>query len=114
MATFSFIQWLVEWIESQSHFTFEWDLGNQTKNLNKHGITLEEAESVFSLPEAIRVLGVQISPHVNEPRYGILGITERLQHVFVCFTIRSSEVRIIHIRAMNKKERRLYAELCKE
>jgi uncharacterized protein len=114
MASFKFIQWLVEWIENQAYFAFEWDLGNRTKNIVKHEITIKEAESVFEQIEAIRILGEQTSPKVNEPRYGILGLTSDLKHVFVCFTIRGSGIRIIHIRKMNKKERRLYAELCKE
>jgi uncharacterized DUF497 family protein len=101
-------------MECQSHFAFEWDFGNRTKNLVKHGITVQEAESVFEQPEAIRVLGEQISPASNEPRYGILGLTGDLKHVFVCFTIRGAGIRIVHIRHMNRKERRLYAELCKE
>lgn len=114
MAAFRFIQWLLEWIENQPYFAFEWDLGNRTKNFIKHEITIDEAESVFGQIEAIRVLGEQVSPKVNEPRYGILGLTDSLKHVFVCFTIRGSGIRIIHIRKMNKKERRLYVELCKE
>jgi uncharacterized protein len=104
----------VDWIESQSYFSFEWDLGNRTKNFIKHGITTRQAESVFEQPEAIRVLGEQVSPNENEPRYGILGLTNDLEHVFVCFTIRGAGIRIVHIRRMNRKERRLYAELCKE
>jgi len=114
MASFRFIQWLVEWFENQTQFSFEWDLGNLTKNLKKHGITREEAESVFEQIEAIRALGEQISPKASEPRYGILGLTGDLKPVFVCFTIRGSGIRIIHIRRMNRKERRVYAELCKE
>lgn len=114
MAAFLFIQWLVEWIENQSHFSFEWDDGNRTKNLLKHGVTIQEAESVFEQVEAIRALGQQASPLVNEPRYGILGLTSSLEHVFICFTIRGSGIRIKHIRKMNRKERKLYAELCKE
>lgn len=114
MASFRFIQWLVDWIDNQAKFAFEWDLGNRTKNYIKHGITVTEAESVFEQVEAIRALGEQISPKINEPRYGILGLTNDLVHVFVCFTIRGSGIRIIHIRKMNKKERRLYVELCKE
>lgn len=114
MATFKFVHWPIDWIENQPFFAFEWDLGNRTKNFVKHGITIEEAESVFEQIEAIRVLGEQISPKANEPRYGILGLTATLEHVFVCFTIRGSGIRIIHIRKMNKKERNLYAELCKE
>lgn len=114
MASFRFIQWLIDWIENQGCFTFEWDLGNLAKNLKKHGISWEEAESVFEQQEAIRVLGEQSSPKANEPRYGLLGLTSELKPVFVCFTIRGSEIRIIHIRKMNRRERRFYAELCKE
>jgi len=114
MATFKFVQWLVDWIENQTHFAFEWDLGNRTKNFVKHGITVKEAESVFKEVEAIRALGEQISPKANEPRYAILGLTGEFKHVFVCFTIRGSGIRVINIRKMNKKERRLYADLCKK
>lgn len=98
MVTFKFIYWLVDWIENQTLFSFEWDNGNKTKNYIKHGITIKEAESVFEQPEAIRVLGEQVQPKVNEPRYGILGLTDEFKHVFVCFTIRGSGIRIIHIR----------------
>lgn len=68
MASFRFIQWLVDWIEGQAYFAFEWDLGNRTKNFIKHGITIQQAETVFEQPEAIRVLGEQVSPSVKEPR----------------------------------------------
>lgn len=104
----------MDWIENQTAFAFDWDLGNLTKNVKKHQITQEEAESVFDQVEAIRVLGEQVTPPANEPRYGILGLTGDLKPVFVCFTIRGTGVRIIHIRRMKKKERKLYAELCKE
>ena len=114
MAVFRFVQWLMIWMEDQNNFTFEWDLGNLTKNLIKHGTTCAEAESVFTQLEAIRVLGEQVSPKIDEPRYGILGLTNELKPVFVCFTLRGSGIGIIHIRGMNRKERKLYAELCKE
>jgi uncharacterized DUF497 family protein len=114
MASFRFIQWMIDWFENQTAFAFEWDLGNLTKNLKKHGVSREEAESVFEQVEAIRVLGEQIRPKCAEPRYGILGLTSEMKPVFVCFTIRGAGIRIIHIRRMNKKERRFYAELCKE
>jgi uncharacterized DUF497 family protein len=114
MASFRFTQWLLEWFEHQNQFAFEWDLGNLTKNFRKHGISQAEAESVFGQIEAIRVLGEQISPTANEQRYGILGLTDELKPVFVCFTIRGTGIRIIHIRPMNKKERKLYAELCEK
>lgn len=59
-------------------------------------------------------LGEQVSPQVDEPRYGILGVTTELKHVFVCFTIRQARIRVIHIRKMNKKERSFYEKLRKE
>jgi uncharacterized DUF497 family protein len=114
MATFRFIQWLMDWIENQTHFAFDWDLGNRTKNFIKHEITVSEAESVFEQIEAIRILGEQVTPKVNEPRYGLLGLTSDLKHVFIWFTVRGTGIRIINARKMNKKERRLYAQLCKE
>ena len=53
-------------------------------------------------------------PQTPEPRFGVLGVTKAGRHLFICFTIRSSGLRIISIREMNRKERKLYAELCKE
>ena len=55
-----------------------------------------------------------MTPKVNEPRYGILGLTKQLKPVFMCFTIRGVGIRVIHIRTMNQKEKKLYAELCQK
>lgn len=114
MAKFEFIEWLVDWILEQGEFAFHWDIGNKTKSVQKHGITCEEAESVFQQIESIRVLGEQISPEVDEPRYGILGLTTTGKFIFLSFTMRGTGIRIISVREMNKKERTLYAELCEE
>ena len=114
MAAFKLVEWLIDWILSQPKFAFDWDSGNTTKNLEKHKISCEEAESVFEQAEAIRVLGEQVTPKVNEPRYGILGLTRELKLVFICFTMRGNGIRIIHIRKMNKKERKFYGELCQK
>lgn len=114
MARFQFIEWLIEWLESQQGFSFEWDAGNSTKSLHKHGVSSDEAESVFYQPETIRVLGEQISPKVNEPRYGLFGLTITGRPVLVCFTLRGSGVRIISVRELNKKERLVYDNLCQE
>ena len=112
MAKFRFIQWLVEWLLSQENFQFEWDYGNRTKSQQKHKVTIEEIEEVFSMAEAIRALGEQLSPVVAEPRFGILGVTRKGRHLFICFTLRGAGIRVISSRDMNQKERKLYAELC--
>jgi uncharacterized DUF497 family protein len=114
LAKFRFIEWLIDWLEKQRSFAFEWDFGNTTKSLFKHGISCEEAESVFFQPETIRILGEQVSPPVNEPRYGLFGLTIKGRPVFVCFTLRGSGVRIISIRELNRKEKQVYADLCQK
>ncbi len=65
MAKFRFIEWLIDWFWEQDVFTFEWDEGNRTKSLEKHGITCEEAESVFDQLETIRALGEQTQELMN-------------------------------------------------
>jgi uncharacterized DUF497 family protein len=77
-------------------------------------VTNEEAESVFYQPEMIRVLGEQVSPIADEPRYGLFGLTITGKPVFVCFTLRGSGLRIISVRELNKKELVIYDELRKE
>jgi hypothetical protein len=39
MAKWDFVEWLLLWILETSHFEFEWDIGNQSKNEEKHGTT---------------------------------------------------------------------------
>ena len=114
MAKFKFIEWLVDWFLEQGEFAFDWDDGNKIKSIQKHGITCEEAESVFQQIESIRVLGEQICPASDEPRYGILGLTTTGKFVFLSFTMRGTGIRVISVREMNRKERLLYAELCEE
>lgn len=111
-AKFRFMQWLAEWLLSQENFRFEWDHANQTKSHQKHKVTSDEIEEVFSMAEAIRALGEQSSPVVQEPRFGILGVTKKGRHLFICFTLRGTGVRVISAREMSQKERKLYVELC--
>ena len=66
------------------------------------------------MSDALRALGEQVSPETDEPRFGVLGITKLGRHLFVCFTLRATGIRIISARDMNRTERILYAELCKE
>ena len=42
MAKWDFVEWLFLWILETSHFEFEWDIGNQSKNEEMHGITSTE------------------------------------------------------------------------
>ena len=47
MAKFRFAQWLWDWLFAVQSFSFEWDAGNSTKSIQKHGVSCREAEEVF-------------------------------------------------------------------
>lgn len=80
---------------------FEWDKGNEEKNLLSHNVTKDEAEEVFfDDPSVLRV---------QRDLYYIYGITRGGRHLYGVFLLKSGRVvRIISIRDMERKERRLY------
>jgi hypothetical protein len=87
---------------------FEWDEGNSQKNWAKHGVSRSECEQVFfNLPFV--VADDQKHSHY-EPRFYMLGQTDRGRKLFVVFTIRGSLIRVISARDMNSTERRIYDE----
>ena len=53
MGQFQFVLWLAYWYLQEDSFDFEWDHGNYTKSQVKHGVAVEEVESVFELRLAI-------------------------------------------------------------
>jgi uncharacterized DUF497 family protein len=109
MAQWEFVEWLLFWILETSHFEFEWDKGNSTKSLTKHGISSDEIEAVFRSSLALP-LGVQTSPIVPEQRLGIVGPTLGGRLLQVAFVLREGRVRPISARPANLKEKRKYEE----
>jgi len=85
---------------------FQWDEGNLLKNWEKHGVTHLEAEQVFFNEPLIVEDDVMHSQ--DEPRWYGLGRTDAKRFLMVVFTIRSTEIRVISARDMNRKERRVY------
>ena len=113
MAQWEFVEWLMFWILETSYFEFEWDKGNQSKNKEKHGITIEEIEAVFRSGAALP-LGIQISPAVSEQRLGVVGPTLNGKLLHVAFTLREGKVRPISSRSANPKERKQYEEILRK
>ena len=85
---------------------FQWNEGNLLKNWEKHGVTHLEAEQVFFNEPLIVEDDVKHSQ--DEPRWYGLGSTDAKRMLMVVFTIRSTEIRVISARDMNRKERRVY------
>lgn len=85
---------------------FEWDQGNQNKNLLLHQVTDEECEEVF-FDVKKRILKDTI--HSNtEDRYILIGQTKMQRVLFIVFTTRNNKIRVISARDLNQRERRLY------
>lgn len=112
MAQFTFILWLAYWYLQAEGFEFQWDQGNSTKSVIKHGITTEEVESVLTLKLAVPI-GRQVSPTVDEERLCLVGPSQKGQMLSIVFTLRDGRVRPISSRIANRKERRLYEEIRK-
>lgn len=113
MAQWEFVEWLLFWIKETSHFEFEWDKGNRSKNATKHKISVEEIEAVFRSGLALP-LGIQIQPPVSEQRLGLVGPTLSGRMLQVAFTLREGRVRVISARPAHKKERKQYEEILRQ
>lgn len=85
---------------------FQWDQSNVKKNWDKHSVLFTECEEVFFNEPLI------IAPHYassqGEPRFVVLGRTDLGRHLFIAFTIRDEQIRVISARDMSRKERRHY------
>jgi len=87
---------------------FEWDPEKNEVNIKKHGISFEEAESVFEDEMAITIYDVKHSG--DEDRFIIIGISRKLRELTVCHCCRNSDeaIRIISAWRATKKESELY------
>ena len=87
---------------------FEWDEGNRAKNWTKHRVLWQECEDVF-FNEPLFILP-DIKHSDKEERYHALGHTNKDRLLFVSFTIRKGNIRVISAREMSRKERNIYNE----
>lgn len=113
MAQWEFVEWLFLWLLNNSVFEFEWDKGNRTKSEQKHGVSVDEVESIFVLKKAMP-LGIQVSPPCNESRFGVIGTSLEGRVLHVAFTLRTGKVRVISARPAHKKERLLYEKILRQ
>jgi uncharacterized protein len=104
---------LWDWLFALPSFSFDWDEGNSTKSIQKHGVSCREAEEVF-LERRFIPLGEQYQPQPPEARYGVLGETHERKLLFVAFTLRNQRIRVISARPMNERERKFYGSLREE
>ena len=87
---------------------FEWDPDKEAANRRKHGVSFEEARTAFGDPLAVTADDWEHSE--IEPRYLLLGRSERGRLLMVAHTERGDRVRIISARPATPRERKSYEE----
>lgn len=85
---------------------FEWDAKKAKRNLTKHGISFEEASTVFGDPLSLIIEDFLNS--INEERYAILGHSRQGRFLVVIYTAWNDKIRIISARTAIKREREIY------
>jgi hypothetical protein len=87
---------------------FEWDAAKSKENLKKHGVSFEEAQTIFLDENAVRFFDPDHSQ--DEDRFIMLGMSFRLRVLVVCHCFRSGDsiIRIVSARKADKQEARDY------
>jgi len=91
-----------------SDIRFEWDESKSLKNKRKHGVSFDEAQTVFLDENAIRYDDPDHSE--DEDRLIMLGMSFKLRVLLVCHCYRLDDkaIRIVSARKANKKEAAVY------
>lgn len=85
---------------------FDWDGQKARSNLAKHGVSFDEAKTVFEDPFAITILDPDHSD--KEMRFIDLGYSQNNRLLIVVYTERNDTIRIISSREADKNERKQY------
>lgn len=87
---------------------FEWDPKKAERNLKKHGVTFQEAATVFGDPLAMTFQDPDHS--IEEERQLTFGQSLRRRLIVVSHTKRGDRTRIVNARLMDRNERVIYEE----
>ncbi|EPC02476.1 hypothetical protein L861_08920 [Litchfieldella anticariensis FP35 = DSM 16096] len=87
--------------------TFVWNDAKASGNLNKHGVSFEEAVTVFDDP----MLVVQDASRNDQTRDAVIGFDLHTRLLFVVYVeIQDDGLRIISARRATRKEEAIYAQ----
>ena len=89
---------------------FEWDRRKSSENRRKHGVSFEEAATVFLDESALLISDPDHSD--EEDRFVLLGVSAALRILVVCHCYRESDevIRIISARKATGSERTQYRQ----
>ena len=86
----------------------EWDASKAAANLRKHGVSFDEAATVFLDP--LSATGDDPDHSIDERRFVTFGMSSSLRLLAVAHTGGEAEIRIISARPVTLAERKLYEE----
>ena len=90
-------------------YRFEWDENKAKSNWIRHGVSFDEATTVFD-DSLARIFDDELHSK-DERREIIIGHSINNRRLVVCFTERPNErIRIINARLLTPKERKAYEE----
>lgn len=95
------------------HLRFTWDPRKATQNRRKHGVSFEEAQSVFADEMALLLHDPDHSQ--SEDRFLLLGMSWKIRLLVVAHAIRAdgNEIRVISARKATKAEQGQYLDRMK-
>ena len=86
---------------------FEWNEKKALLNVQKHGVSFEEAATAFGDPLSLTIDDPLHSQ--DEDRFILIGMSNRNRLLVVVHTYRDDVIRLISARKATQKERRYYA-----
>jgi uncharacterized DUF497 family protein len=91
---------------------FEWNRKKGVANFRNHGVTFDEAKTVFYDENAIEFFDHDHS--FKEDRYLMIGLSSKLRLLLVSYSVNEGEdediIRIISSRKPTKNEQKIYFE----
>ena len=88
---------------------FSWDPRKAAANRRKHGVTFEEAATVFADRLSVTIPDPDHST-IKEDRFVIVGQSEPERLLVVSHVERGDDIRLISARLATRRERRIYEE----
>jgi len=87
---------------------FEWDQNKNEQNQKKHGISFEEARTVFFDENAVEFFDEDHSDW--EDRFLLLGLSSRFRILMICHCFREEDsiIRVISARKATRNEQEFY------
>ncbi len=87
---------------------FTWDARKAAANLRKHGVSFEEASTVFR--DTLSATGLDPDHSIGEHRFVTFGISKQGRLIVVSHTEEDNTIRIISARLATRQERKIYEE----